>query len=139
MPVVFTEARITARVEERSGDARKELRDRRSIPEAIRFEYRGRRCAYCRGVAMQVDHKIPVTRGGTSDRDNLTPCCSRCNQLKGDFTPEEFRRWYERDIGPWPPLSFLDDLLLNVVQPFTRQQQDLLVDRVRWRGLGEFR
>lgn len=33
---------------------------------------------------VQIDHRIPVSRGGTSDLENLRPTHSRCNQLKGD-------------------------------------------------------
>lgn len=30
-----------------------------------------------------VDHKIPVSQGGTNDLENLTTACIPCNQLKG--------------------------------------------------------
>jgi 5-methylcytosine-specific restriction endonuclease McrA len=43
-------------------------------------------CAYC-GLPVswnvQLDHRTPITRGGSLTLSNLTPACARCNQLKG--------------------------------------------------------
>ncbi len=53
----------------------------------------GRECAYCHraGVPLELDHVVPRSRLGTSDRvSNLAPACRRCNQEKGDRTAEEF-------------------------------------------------
>ena len=51
-------------------------------------------CAYC-GKELEfdqttIDHKMPRSRGGTDDMENLTICCSICNSRKGSQTPEEF-------------------------------------------------
>lgn len=35
------------------------------------------------------DHIIPVSRGGTSDLDNLGICTKQANQAKSDMTPDE--------------------------------------------------
>ena len=37
-----------------------------------------------------IDHKLPLSRGGSWKRYNLTCACKRCNELKGDMTAEEF-------------------------------------------------
>ncbi len=53
----------------------------------------GRRCAYCHatGAPLQVEHIVPKTRPGGSDRaSNLTLACAPCNQRKGTRTAEEF-------------------------------------------------
>ena len=52
----------------------------------------GHRCAYCKqtGVALQVEHLVPKTRGGSHRVSNLTLACERCNQKKGNRTAEEF-------------------------------------------------
>ncbi len=53
----------------------------------------GRRGAYCHatGVPLQVEHIVPKTRPGGSDRaSNLTLACAPCNQRKGTRTAEEF-------------------------------------------------
>lgn len=49
----------------------------------------GGRCAYCgRGdVALEIDHRIPVSKGGTSDRLNLVPACKPCNVRKFNHDP----------------------------------------------------
>jgi 5-methylcytosine-specific restriction endonuclease McrA len=37
-----------------------------------------------------IDHKIPLSRGGSWKRFNLTCACKGCNGEKGDLTAEEF-------------------------------------------------
>lgn len=51
----------------------------------------GNRCQYCgRGdLPLTVDHIIPKTRGGEDSWENLVCACIRCNNKKGDRTPEE--------------------------------------------------
>ncbi|QEV99394.1 HNH endonuclease [Microbacterium caowuchunii] len=47
------------------------------------------RCAYCGGAASTIDHVLPRSRGGKDTWENLVACCLRCNNLKGDRTPQE--------------------------------------------------
>ena len=60
-------------------------------------------CAYCGGVATEVDHVTPLARGGTDDLANVVPCCRRCNAEKSDMTPDEWRSWRIEEGRPWPP------------------------------------
>ncbi len=57
-------------------------------------------CAYCgyrrRAASMDIDHIIPVVRGGSNDESNLQVICRPCNQRKGLQTDEEFRARYAR-------------------------------------------
>jgi 5-methylcytosine-specific restriction endonuclease McrA len=55
------------------------------------FTRDGHRCAYCgtSHLPLTIDHVIPRTRGGGNDWENLVCCCTRCNNVKGDRTPEE--------------------------------------------------
>jgi 5-methylcytosine-specific restriction endonuclease McrA len=50
-------------------------------------------CQYCGKVFnpsdLTLDHVIPKSRGGSSNWDNLVACCKRCNNRKGNATPEE--------------------------------------------------
>lgn len=39
-----------------------------------------------------VDHKMPVSRGGTDDLDNLVLACVQCNVEKQDMTDTEYLR-----------------------------------------------
>ena len=53
----------------------------------------GYRCGYCGvsevdvGGALTIDHHEPVSAGGDDSDANLIYACIRCNQYKGDFTP----------------------------------------------------
>jgi 5-methylcytosine-specific restriction endonuclease McrA len=53
------------------------------------------RCVYCacdiRG-AFQVDHIIPVSRGGRNDKANLQLLCKACNLDKRDKDPVEYSK-----------------------------------------------
>lgn len=40
--------------------------------------------------AFEVEHKIPLGKGGTNDFDNLFPSCHCCNQIKHDIYPADF-------------------------------------------------
>jgi 5-methylcytosine-specific restriction endonuclease McrA len=49
------------------------------------------RCQYCgiiRG-AMTIDHVIPKKLGGADTWENMVCACVRCNNKKGDRTPEQ--------------------------------------------------
>jgi 5-methylcytosine-specific restriction endonuclease McrA len=63
----------------------------RSVPVSRRGVLRrdGHRCAYCRRSATTVDHVLPRSRGGPDSWENLVACCVRCNNAKGDRTPDE--------------------------------------------------
>lgn len=57
------------------------------------FKKLGNRCFYCPGPFEEVDHVIPIKRGGTNELSNLVPSCRRCNRLKSDraLTRSEMR------------------------------------------------
>jgi|LakMenEpi03Aug12_release.lakeMendotaPanAssembly.Ray.scaffolds.fasta_scaffold1565665_1 hypothetical protein len=41
------------------------------------------KCAYCGGLADQVDHVIPLRHNGSNYPQNLVAACARCNAIKG--------------------------------------------------------
>ena len=55
------------------------------------FTRDGYRCVYCgtNHLPLTIDHVTPRVRGGKDEWDNLVCCCTKCNNLKGDRTPEE--------------------------------------------------
>jgi hypothetical protein len=52
-------------------------------------------CHYCGDVATQVDHKIPVSHGGSNITTNLVASCAKCNNLKGNAC-YECPKWREQ-------------------------------------------
>lgn len=80
----------------RPGDElRERARDvRRKIPKSVRqavMERDGSACVYCSSVmSIGIDHRIPVSRGGTDEIDNLCVACGPCNSSKGSQTVEEW-------------------------------------------------
>ena len=52
-------------------------------------------CEYCSSkikfIQVSIDHRQPMSRGGTSSLDNLCVCCKQCNQAKGNMTEVEWR------------------------------------------------
>ncbi len=57
------------------------------------YEKQEGRCFYCRmelNGRYQVDHMVPLSRGGSNDPDNLCCACAFCNSRKGKKTHSEF-------------------------------------------------
>lgn len=51
-------------------------------------------CEYCKipvGDKYHLEHKIPISRGGRSQKINLCIACPECNLSKGTLTAEEYR------------------------------------------------
>jgi 5-methylcytosine-specific restriction endonuclease McrA len=56
-----------------------------------RFDYHGNRCYYCGcDGKMTIEHRIPLSRGGTHYPANIVPACPSCNSRKGTKTEKEF-------------------------------------------------
>lgn len=92
------------------------------------------RCQYCRKKyapkELNLDHVIPLSRGGKSTWENVVCCCVRCNHRKGNRLPHEAgMHLFRRPVKPrWNPLlrlilaggaheswrSFLDAAYWNV-------------------------
>ena len=55
-------------------------------------------CAYCGSkVLIEIDHRIPLIRGGSNTIENILPACRRCNRRKNQKTEEEFRELLQRE------------------------------------------
>lgn len=85
------------------------------------------RCQYCRTFKgpMTVDHLIPKTKGGKDTWENMVCACTRCNNRKGNRTPESanmplnkkpsrpsYITFIQRHVGVsdslWRPYLFMD-------------------------------
>lgn len=79
-------------------------------------------CAYCGDLFPdEVDHVIPVSRGGTSDRDNLAPACIRCNRDKFSLLLTDWSAVRIQDGVSWPPIplaAFIRDVV-HLLSPAT--------------------
>lgn len=66
-----------------------------------------------RGRIPQIEHRLPVTRGGKDDMDNLCYACRKCNQRKDVRTVEEFAAMPEDAITrlDLPPQTIMNGLL----------------------------
>ena len=51
-------------------------------------------CAYCgrKPKVLSRDHLIPLSQGGSSNLENIIPCCQNCNNSKSN---REFHLWYK--------------------------------------------
>jgi 5-methylcytosine-specific restriction protein A len=74
------------------------------------WERDGGRCRgpYCRDAppisleAAQIDHRVPLSHGGTNELDNLRTLCRRCHVLRADHTHQGMIAQALRD-GIIPP------------------------------------
>jgi predicted house-cleaning noncanonical NTP pyrophosphatase (MazG superfamily) len=79
------------------------------VPDNLRYQVlaeSGGRCALCGATKherpLDVDHIVPLSRGGASARDNLQVLCSKCNRSKGNKDTRDFR-------GEMPPVKLVRD------------------------------
>lgn len=66
-------------------------------------------CIYCgwygTSQSFEIDHIVPLSRGGSSSLSNLRWICSGCNRQKGKMSHEEYLTWrlvnfYTANHGP---------------------------------------
>ncbi len=60
-------------------------------------------CHYCGGrfnpADLTMDHIIPLSRGGSSERMNIVPACKECNNKKKYLHPaewDEYLQWMKK-------------------------------------------
>ena len=57
-------------------------------------------CHYCGNKfskdLLTMDHIIPLSRGGTSERFNIVPACKDCNNKKKNLLPAEWEEYLQR-------------------------------------------
>ena len=85
----------------------------RHVKNAL-FRAQKGKCFYCgrtnRIRYLEIDHKYPLSRGGSNEIDNLQLLCTPCNMRKGIQSDGEFRRRYRRILPrdrviPIPPIA----------------------------------
>lgn len=79
----------------------------------------GHECAYCGADGdLQVEHLVPISKGGEHHLGNIVPACQRCNFSKGKADAE---KWYRAQ--PWFSQARWDKIqaVLARSQPTTEQ------------------
>jgi len=90
-----------ARSYEAKARAKRQSADAGNVSSDFIIELLSREVCYLCGLYVlehdrQVEHVIPIARGGKHDVDNLEMACSACNGAKSDKTPFEYAdhcRW----------------------------------------------
>lgn len=54
------------------------------------LEVFGHACAYCLNPGTDMDHLVPLTRGGAHDPENIVPACKSCNSRKHNHSLLKF-------------------------------------------------
>lgn len=84
------------------------------------FSLFGNRCFKCGSpYSLEIDHHIPIVRGGHLIPGNLVVLCGNCNNRKSDSAPESFYSLQE----------------IDQLQPLLAQQGDIfsfVFDREKW-------
>ena len=74
-----------------------------------------KQCEYCQvqldEYTVSFDHRIPLSRGGSKENDNIAFTCIDCNHLKHTRTKEEF-------------LDFLENYIKRFEVKHTQNEQD---------------
>jgi len=74
--------------------ARKRNSDKAMVTESDFAQLYSKPCIYCGNKSEQIDHVVPLARGGRHAIGNLAPACTSCNQSKGSKLIVE---WKYRD------------------------------------------
>ncbi len=83
---------IKARTNRRRALARNAQGDLSPTALLQRFSYYGNCCYYCGcDGKMQIEHRIPLSRGGSNHPSNIVPACPSCNNSKGTMTEREYK------------------------------------------------
>jgi len=57
---------------------------------------KAKRCKYCKSEEnLTVDHKIPKSKGGGDQGNNLQTLCLTCNGIKSDLTDRQVRNYFK--------------------------------------------
>lgn len=55
-----------------------------------------KRCRYCKATEnLTIDHKVPVTRGGSDHKSNLQVLCMTCNGTKSALSHNDVKRLFK--------------------------------------------
>ena len=67
------------------------------------------KCVYCGAKAIEIDHIVPRSSGGTNSTYNLVASCRVCNQRKSNKTLKEFGKIMNKDYSHLVPKKLPKD------------------------------
>lgn len=134
---------------------------RESISKKIRFEVFKRdsfTCQYCGrsapDVVLEIDHIMPVSKGGDNDILNLVTSCQACNSGKSDRTLDddsivqkqkeqlkeinEKREQLKMMIEWREELKKFDDEVVNVVKSYVEEHLEVSVNETGEKEIGKW-
>jgi len=78
-------------------------------------------CGYCgnKHDELTIDHVIPKSRGGKLSFENAVSCCSKCNNKKGDRTPEEAGMKLQKSLYAPTVAQFLGKRIKSLSMDFS--------------------
>lgn len=113
---------------------------REHILDAMNDRYDGAiTCRYCRRVCdiseVELDHAIPLSRGGSLGLPNIELPCAACNAAKGEATSEEWTLFMEflEKVIPFARPGILDRLAKYGKLVSAKRKADMLL-----RNQGQF-
>jgi len=96
------------------------------------FRRDGHICMYCgeqfKHIELTRDHIIPMSRGGSDSWENVVTACFRCNNQKGNRTPDE---WAGRKLIAIPYVPNKAEYLFLQNRRIIADQQEFLKARFR--------
>jgi 5-methylcytosine-specific restriction endonuclease McrA len=96
------------------------------------FRRDGHLCLYCgeqfKHAELTRDHIVPMSRGGSDNWENVVTACFRCNNQKGNQTPEE---WGGRKLLAVPYVPNKAEYLFLQNRRIIADQQEFLTARFR--------
>ena len=58
------------------------------------------KCYYCGErvpvKSLTMDHVVPISRGGSTTKSNVVPCCKTCNNQKKNLLPQEWEQYLQQ-------------------------------------------
>lgn len=67
-----------------------------SYSREVIFKRDNYKCVYCGDGATEIDHKTPISRGGSDSKRNVVACCKSCNKEKHTKTVKEYFKYREK-------------------------------------------
>ena len=117
------------------GKIKHHCHDQKFIPHLTNralFRRDGHICLYCgeqyKQMELTRDHIIPMSRGGSDSWENVVTACYRCNNQKGNRTPEE---WGKHNLLAVAYVPNKAEYLFLQNRRIIVDQQEFLVARFR--------